>query len=107
MNAPTPDGVARLGGDEFTLALRELHDEKHARTVAERIAEAFATPFDLGLTMVEARASVGVALFPVHGEDPEALLRAADRAMYRAKGAHERRVAFAEVADGEGDEHGR
>ncbi len=101
------DVVARLGGDEFTLALRELQDEHHARTVAERIAAAFATPFDLGSTTVEARASVGVALFPVHGEDPEALLRAADRAMYRAKGARGGRVAFAEAVAGEGDEHGR
>lgn len=101
------DVVARLGGDEFTLALRELQDERHARTVAERIAAAFAEPFDLGLAKVEARASLGVALFPAHGEDPEALLRAADRAMYHAKGARDARVAFAEAAEVEGDGSGR
>lgn len=99
------DVVARLGGDEFTLALRELQDEHHARTVAERIAASFAAPFDLGLTTVEARASIGVALFPAHGDDPEALLRAADRAMYHAKRARAGSVAFAAVGDG--DEPGR
>jgi diguanylate cyclase (GGDEF)-like protein/PAS domain S-box-containing protein len=100
------DVVARLGGDEFTLALRELQDEHHARAVAERIAAAFATPFELGVTSLTARASVGVALFPAHGEDPEALLRAADRAMYLAKGDGKGRVAFAEAADGDVGERG-
>jgi diguanylate cyclase (GGDEF)-like protein len=93
------DVVARLGGDEFTVALRELQDEHHARAVAERIAAAFATPFDLGTATLAAHASVGVALFPAHGDDAEALLRAADRAMYHAKGAREGRVAFAEAVD--------
>ena len=96
------DVVARLGGDEFTLALRELQDEGHARAVAERIAAAFAKPFDLGLTSLEAHASVGVALFPAHGDDPETLLRAADRAMYLAKGKGKGRVSFAESVPDEG-----
>ena len=101
------DVVARLGGDEFTLALRELQDEHHARRVAERIAAAFVAPFDLGLAHVVARASIGIALFPAHGDDLEALLRAADHAMYRAKGAGEATVAFARAPQDEGAELGR
>ena len=101
------DMVARLGGDEFTVALRELQDEHHARRVAERIAAAFAEPFDLGLAHVATRASVGVALFPSHGDDLEALLRAADRAMYHAKGAGDGSVAFAGAAQDDGAELGR
>ncbi|MDF1523462.1 MAG: diguanylate cyclase [Trueperaceae bacterium] len=89
------DVVARLGGDEFTVALRELHDERHARTVAARVAAAFREPFDLGLVEVPSLASVGVALFPADGDDLEALLRAADHAMYRAKQHGSGSVAFA------------
>ena len=101
------DMVARLGGDEFTVALRELQDEHHARRVAERIAAAFIEPFDLGLARVATRASVGVALFPAHGGDLEALLRAADRAMYLAKGVGDGSVVFAEAPRDEGAELGR
>lgn len=79
------DVVARLGGDEFTVALRELQDERHTVAVAERMAAAFAAPFDLGFGTVAVGGSVGIALFPRHGADLDALLRAADRAMYRAK----------------------
>jgi diguanylate cyclase (GGDEF)-like protein/PAS domain S-box-containing protein len=93
------DVVARLGGDEFTVALRELHDERHARTVAARVAAAFREPFDLGLVEVRALASVGVALFPADGDDLEALLRAADHAMYRAKQHGSGSVAFAADAE--------
>jgi diguanylate cyclase (GGDEF)-like protein/PAS domain S-box-containing protein len=93
------DVVARLGGDEFTVALRSLQDESHARAIAERMAAAFAVPFDLGVTTVASRASIGVALYPVHGTDLEALLRSSDRAMYRAKHDEPGSVAFASAPD--------
>ncbi len=93
------DVVARLGGDEFTVALRGLQDESHARTIAERMAASFAVPFDLGVTTIASHASIGVALYPAHGTDLEALLRSSDRAMYRAKHDETGSVAFASVPD--------
>ncbi len=93
------DVVARLGGDEFTVALRSLQDESHARAIAERMAAAFEVPFDLGTTTVASYASIGVALYPAHGTDLEALLRSSDRAMYRAKHDGSGSVAFASTPD--------
>jgi predicted signal transduction protein with EAL and GGDEF domain len=77
--------VARLGGDEFTILLGEiLHPEDPAR-VAERVLAALDHPFDLGGQTVVVGTSIGIALFPDDGADPETLLKNADMAMYHAK----------------------
>jgi len=77
--------VARLGGDEFTIMLGEiLHPEDPAR-VAERVLAALDHPFDLGGQTVVVGTSIGIALFPDDGADPETLLKNADMAMYHAK----------------------
>jgi diguanylate cyclase (GGDEF)-like protein len=89
------DLVCRYGGDEFALVSPETHVEE-ALMLAERIRNAVEThAFDLpglpaagGLTL-----SVGVAGFPVDTDDPDALVRAADSALYRAKSAGRNRVA--------------
>jgi diguanylate cyclase (GGDEF)-like protein len=94
------DTLARLGGDEFAVILEEQMDQPAA---AVKSAEALCTlvqqPFDLdGGLQVQVGASVGVALFPDHasGEDArEALIRAADKAMYRAKKGGKNRVELA------------
>ena len=90
------DTVARLGGDEFVVLQADDAQPDMAHALADRLVAALAEPYDLGVG--EARssvtASVGVAQFPVDGEDPETLLHNADTALYRAKWAGKNRAAF-------------
>jgi len=79
------DTVARLGGDEFTIILSELAHPEDAVGVAQKVLEAVAVPLSISGLPIEVSASIGIALFPVDGHDPETLLRNADSAMYRAK----------------------
>ena len=81
------DTVARLGGDEFVVLCNEVADEHHALAVAQRVLSVIeAEPFRLWGTKVAVTASIGIALSPVGiPAHPEALLRDADAAMYRAK----------------------
>ena len=81
------DTVARLGGDEFTIILAELHRPDDAIVVAQKILDAVQVPLTIGGMPIVVTASIGIALFPVDGVDPESLLRNADSAMYRAKEA--------------------
>ena len=78
------DTVGRLGGDEF-LAILPQTTLEGALGVAEKLREALAEPFALDGAAARLSASVGVSLFPDHGADAEALQRAADEALYRAK----------------------
>ena len=79
------DTVARLGGDEFTIVLSELRHPEDAIHVAEKILERVQVPLSIGGTPIDVTASIGIALYPNDGTDPESLLRNADSAMYRAK----------------------
>ena len=78
------DTVARLGGDEFVVLLPET-DVVGAMTVATKIIEALAVPFTIEEHAASIRASIGIAVYPEDGQGPEALVRRADAAMYRAK----------------------
>ena len=82
--------AARFGGDEF-LILANV-DETGEPVGAGRIAEAMTPPFDVLGRVIHTTASVGVALVPEHGRDPSDVLRAADMALYSAKGAGRNRV---------------
>ena len=86
--------VARLGGDEFTVMLGEIKDPADAVRVAERILELLEEPFDLGNQSVVIGSSIGIALFPDDGEDPDRLLKNADAAMYHAKDQGRNNVQF-------------
>lgn len=90
------DTVARLGGDEFVVLQTEDVGSCTARALAERLVEALGKPYDIGTGQAQAAvtASVGVALFPDDGEEPEILLHNADTALYRAKWAGKNRAAF-------------
>jgi predicted signal transduction protein with EAL and GGDEF domain len=83
--APT-DTVARLGGDEFTVVLENLTHLQQAEDVAQKLLEAFVVPLhlDSGEDVVISP-SIGVSVFPDHGQDPGELLKSADTAMYQAK----------------------
>ena len=82
------DTLARFGGDEFTFLIADSgdKDERTAR-LAERILERFGDPFNVGGRQLTVKASIGVAVYPSDGQDPETLLKHADTAMYQAKAA--------------------
>ncbi|VTU40028.1 diguanylate cyclase domain-containing protein [Variovorax sp. PBL-E5] len=79
------DTVGRVGGDEFLVLLDSPAAPQQALEMAERILAALGRPFDLGGEVVSVSPSIGVALWPEHGDDPTRLIRHADEAMYRAK----------------------
>jgi diguanylate cyclase len=77
--------LARLAGDEFTIFFPEIESVAEIERVARRIVLAISEPFELCSHSVDIGASIGVAVSPDHGTSIEALMRAADIAMYRAK----------------------
>jgi diguanylate cyclase (GGDEF)-like protein len=80
------DTVARYGGEEFVLLLPETPLEG-GRVVAEKIRGSIASnPFGSGDEAISVTVSIGVACFPQHGSTAQTLLRAADQALYEAKG---------------------
>ena len=86
------DTVARLGGDEFVILAQEIESSVEALALAERVLNELETPFDVtGSAPVSMLASVGVSVTNDPDADPEQMLREADVAMYRAKGAGGRR----------------
>ena len=79
------DTVARIGGDEFILLLQSVSSPENAAATAQKIIENLAAAFDLNETSGRVGASIGIALYPQHGEQFEELLRRADEAMYQSK----------------------
>jgi diguanylate cyclase len=79
------DTVARLGGDEYALIIENLAKPEHAGLVARKVLDCIAPPVSIDAHEVQVTASVGLALYPKDAEDPRALMRQADAAMYRAK----------------------
>ncbi len=79
------DTASRLGGDEFVLLLQRINVEKDAVAVAEKILHALSLPYSIGLHTINISASIGIAIYPRHGEEVNQLLRNADAAMYAAK----------------------
>ncbi|MGD0166405.1 MAG: EAL domain-containing protein [Gaiellaceae bacterium] len=82
------DSIARFGGDEFAVLLPGAASSDAAMRVASKIAASLSRPFMLkGLTL-DVEASVGISVFPDHGNDVDTLIQRADVAMYMAKEAH-------------------
>ena len=79
------DTYARMGGDEFTILLPNTSNMKDATIVAKKILGAINTPIIIADQHLEISASLGIALFPEHGDNAVVLLRNADAAMYEAK----------------------
>jgi diguanylate cyclase (GGDEF)-like protein len=87
--ARASDTVARLGGDEFALVLEGAQDSASALFVAERIRRALDQPFIVEDLTLQLETSIGIAIFPRHGEDSEQLLKRADIALYASKDSHQ------------------
>jgi diguanylate cyclase (GGDEF)-like protein len=81
------DMVARLGGDEFTVILDKLRSESGASRIAGKLIDSINRPFIRGDLELHIGVSIGIACAPAHGLDFDALMHAADMAMYAAKQA--------------------
>jgi diguanylate cyclase (GGDEF)-like protein/PAS domain S-box-containing protein len=79
------DTIARLGGDEFAVLPGDAADLPTAAAMVSKLQDVFATEFALDRQVVDVSASIGIAMFPEHGNTPAELMRRADAAMYHAK----------------------
>ena len=79
------DTVGRFGGDEFVILCEDIEHTDDAAQLADRVGRAFAEGFDLDGSDIVIGVSIGVAVSHRGDSDPEALIRDADAAMYRAK----------------------
>jgi diguanylate cyclase (GGDEF)-like protein len=79
------DLASRYGGDEFACMLGGVASLRHLHGLVSKLALRLASPLTIGRLVLTVRASIGVAVFPVDGDTPDALLRNADIAMYVAK----------------------
>jgi len=92
------DLIARNSGDEFVVLVRDADDEESTLVVGTKLLDVVHQPVEAAGRSFLLDASIGAALFPRDGDGQEALLVAADHAMYRAKAAGGRQVAFVETA---------
>jgi diguanylate cyclase (GGDEF)-like protein len=88
------DSVARIGGDEFCMILKSLASPVNAGRVAQRILEVLRQPILLEGHELVVTPSIGIALIPQDGMNPDTLLKNADRAMYAAKEGGRNRFQF-------------
>ncbi|MBE9564597.1 MAG: EAL domain-containing protein [Proteobacteria bacterium] len=79
------DTLARLGGDEFTLIIEGVVNADELSSIANKILNALAPPFELGGYNLDISASIGISVFPRDSIDPVELVKHADTAMYSAK----------------------
>ncbi|MBC8990424.1 EAL domain-containing protein [Micromonospora chalcea] len=93
------DMVARLGGDEFAIVVPRLTDIDQARERADRVVAALAEPVPLDGLPLDVGGSIGIALYPDHGEDFATLMRHADVAMYDAKHRNDTVAVYAPESD--------
>lgn len=79
------DTVSRIGGDEFTILLTDVKNSKDVGVVAEKILKALARPFMVNGQEILSSVSIGITMTPNDSTDPNALMKNADLAMYKAK----------------------
>ena len=79
------DTVARWGGDEFIILLPQIHSEKDAIQVAERILQTFDEVFHIESHELYVKTSIGISLYPLGGQNSDNLVKNADSALYQAK----------------------
>ncbi|MBT2785320.1 MULTISPECIES: sensor domain-containing diguanylate cyclase [unclassified Halomonas] len=93
------DTVARLGGDEFTVMITDIKQRQDVELVAQTIIDALAMPFFIGQKRIQISASIGAAFYPENAATPDALLKVADQAMYKAKKAGSNQMCFYEKSE--------
>lgn len=81
------DTVARVGGDEFLIIATEINSPENAAQIAQKVIKLVSQPVIFNKQQAVVGTSIGIALFPDHGEDMEQLIKLADEAMYKVKNA--------------------
>lgn len=99
------DTVARVGGDEFVVLLQRISLPEQAMLVAEKIRSDLNQPFAIDGHILNIIPSIGIALYPEHGDDEQQLLKHADQAMYLAKNSHHRGPISIEKNGSDDDAH--
>jgi diguanylate cyclase (GGDEF)-like protein len=79
------DIIARIGGDEFVIVQADISGRAEVEKLAQRLLDVMAQPFIVGGRELPATASIGIALAPVDGRDPERLIQSADLALSKCK----------------------
>lgn len=98
-NIRDEDTLGRYAGDEFVLLVENIAYENKADIVAKKIHAAFQHPFQLSTQKIKMTLSMGISLFPNHGDSIKILLKNADTAMYQAKKAGRNRFVFYQQAN--------
>jgi diguanylate cyclase (GGDEF)-like protein/PAS domain S-box-containing protein len=89
------DTVARIGGDEFLILQTEVNDHATVVHVVDKILQQLAAPFDLVGNEIKIGASIGIAIYPTHGDNIDLLIQKADNAMYQTKSHGKQSYTFA------------
>jgi len=92
------DTIARLGGDEFSVILTGI-DQEQAKIISNKISQRLAETFEVKSHYVSIGASIGIAMFPEHGNDASKLMKLSDTAMYTAKRNHLNYLLFDETSN--------
>ncbi len=93
------DIICRWGGDEFVCLLMEVQQDDTVVRLANQLCERISEPCDFTEARLVMELSIGIAVFPEHGETADVLIRNADTAMYEAKGTEKRVVLFRELGE--------
>lgn len=88
------DGLARIGGDEFNIFTTRFHSESALKKIAQSILNSFEQPFNCSENEINITTSIGIAVYPDHGEDVMTLTKNADLAMYMAKDSGRNNFSF-------------
>jgi diguanylate cyclase (GGDEF)-like protein len=79
------DTLSRIGGDEFIILLEDIKNRENLAAIVTKILDSFKTAFNIHGQTFFLTASIGVSLYPSHGDNTETLLKNADTAMYKSK----------------------
>ena len=88
------DTVARVGGDEFLIIASEINAPENVAQIAEKVIQLVSQPIIFNDQQAVVGTSIGIALFPDHGEDMDQLIKQADEAMYKVKNSGKNNFRF-------------
>ena len=95
-NVRNMDTVARLGGDEFGIILEEISDPAKLGAIAEKLLKAVSRPIRQLASKPSVSASIGIAVYPLHTNSKEELIKYSDLAMYSAKQEKNRWIMYSD-----------